>query len=191
DVAPAEAGDHGVVGDGTADDEPEAGVAPAQPLDRPARAGAVGVGVDQERQQDPGGERRLAGLADLVGGLEARQIHQRHGIDDQVDDVAGGQPVHQVDRQQVALPAVRLAEEAGHRRPSSARGRDGITTPPARQMLPRSRFSGPKSKFAKGSNGTKIEKSTGCPVPSSDGYRDRWDRNGWLNLDTWRARLPK
>ena len=48
----------------------------------------MGVGVDQERQQDPRGERRLADPADLVRGLEARQVHQRHGTDDQVDDVA-------------------------------------------------------------------------------------------------------
>jgi hypothetical protein len=113
-MAAAEAGDHGVVGNLGADDEPEPGIAAAAPFDRPARADAVAVGIEQQGQQDPRRERRLAGLAHLVGGLEGGQVHQRHGIDEKVDDVVLGQPVQHVDRQQVALAPIRLAEEAGH-----------------------------------------------------------------------------
>ena len=53
-----------------ADDEAIADIAPAQPLDRPARADAVAVGIDQHRQQHRRRERRLAGTAELVRGLE-------------------------------------------------------------------------------------------------------------------------
>ena len=47
DMALTEPGDHGVVGNGVADNEAVAGIASAQPLDDPARADAVRIGVEQ------------------------------------------------------------------------------------------------------------------------------------------------
>jgi len=58
-MTPAEAGNHRVVGDVLADDEAIARVAPAQPLDHPARPHTLAVGIDQQAEQNMRRERRL------------------------------------------------------------------------------------------------------------------------------------
>ena len=98
-----------------ADDEAVAGIAAAQPLDRPARADAVRVGVDQQGQQHLRSERRLPGTAQLVASLELTQVHHRHRVDDQVDDVAVRQPVHHVSREKEGLTSFRFAKMVRHR----------------------------------------------------------------------------
>src|SRR3954468_5817163 len=69
-MALAEPRDHRVVRLLLGDDEAVAGVTLAQPLDRPARADALRVGVDQQGQQHLRCERRLSGTAELVADLE-------------------------------------------------------------------------------------------------------------------------
>ena len=51
------------------------------------------------------------------------------GIHYDVDDVALGQLVHHVDREQEALATIRFAEEMDHLDPSTAADADGITPP--------------------------------------------------------------
>jgi hypothetical protein len=73
-----------------ADDKPITSVAPAQPLDHPARSHPVAVGVDQQRQHHRRRKRRLPGVADLAGRLEPAQVHQTDRVNDQVNDVVLG-----------------------------------------------------------------------------------------------------
>jgi hypothetical protein len=97
-VTPAEARDHRVVGNLRPDDEPIACITPAQPLNRPARADAVRISVDQQRQQHLRRKRRLTRAANPIGRFKPGQVHQTNGVDDQVDDVALRQPIHHVHR---------------------------------------------------------------------------------------------
>ena len=113
-VPSAEARDHAVIRHVLADDHPEAHVPPAQALHLAAGAMAVGVGVDQHRQHHGRCEGRLPGTSRPVLGFETRQVHLLDRIEHQVDEVALGQPVQHVHRQQKALPAIRLAEEGRH-----------------------------------------------------------------------------
>jgi hypothetical protein len=89
-MALAKACNDAVVGNVVADDEPVAGIAPAQPLDRPARPHTVAVSVDQQRQQHRWRERRLACATDLAGRLEVAEVHETDAIHNNVDDVALG-----------------------------------------------------------------------------------------------------
>ena len=89
-MALAKACNDAVVGNVVADDEPVAGIAPAQPLDRPARPHTVAVSVDQQRQQHRWRERRLACATDLAGRLEVAEVHEPDTIHNNVDDVALG-----------------------------------------------------------------------------------------------------
>jgi hypothetical protein len=75
----------------------------------------VRVGVDQQGQQHLRRERRLPRTAQLVAGLECAQVHHRHHADDQVDDVALGQPVHHVGRKQEGLTSFRFTKIVRHR----------------------------------------------------------------------------
>jgi hypothetical protein len=126
DMASPEARDHRVVRHVLADDEAVARIAPAQPLDGPARAHAVAVGVDQHRQQHRRRERRLARTAELVRRLEGGEVHQRHRLQDQMHDVVLGQPVPHVRRQQEGLAPFRATEVVGHASPR-ARSRERIS----------------------------------------------------------------
>jgi len=114
-MALTEPGDHRVVGDGVADNEAVTGIAAAQPFDHPARADAMRVGVDQQSQQHLRSERRLPGTAQFVVSLERAQVHHRHRVDDQVDDVAFRQSVHHVSREQESLTSFRCAKMVRHR----------------------------------------------------------------------------
>ncbi len=106
-----------------ADDEAVAGIAAAQPFDRPARAHARRVGVDQQGQQHLRRERRLPRVAQPVAGLEPAQVHHPHRVDDQMDDVALRQPVHHVSRKQEGLTSFRFAKMMRHRSVRAVEGR--------------------------------------------------------------------
>lgn len=97
-----------------ANDEPVAGIPPAQPHDRPARPHAAPISVDQQRQQQLWRERRLARANDFAGRLEVAKVHKPDSIHNDVEDVALGQPVHYVDRYKEALATIRFAEELSH-----------------------------------------------------------------------------
>ena len=73
------------------------------------------VGVDQQGQQHLRRERRLARMAQLVAGLEPAQVHHRHRVDDQVNDVVFRQPVHHVGWEQKGLTSFRCAKVVRHR----------------------------------------------------------------------------
>ena len=123
----AEARNHAVIRHVVADDHPEAHIPPAQALHLAAGAMAVGVGVDQHRQHHGRCEGRLPGTSRPVLGFETRQIHLVDRIEHQVDEVALGQPVQHVHRQQKALPAVGLAEEGRHGGPPAVADAQQIT----------------------------------------------------------------
>ena len=110
----AKSRDDAVVRHRAADNEPITGVAPAQPLDHPARSYPVTVSVNQQRQHHRRRKRRLPGVADLAGRLKLAQVHHTDRVNDQVNDVVLGEPVHHVDRQQKPLAAIRGAEEVGY-----------------------------------------------------------------------------
>ena len=114
DVALAEPRDHRVIRDGAADNEAVTGIATAQPLNHPARAEAVRVGVDQQSQQHLRRKRCLPRTAQFVVSLELTQVHHRHRVDDQVDDVACRQPVHHVSRKQESLTSFRFTKMVRH-----------------------------------------------------------------------------
>ena len=68
-------------------------------------------------------------MADLAGRLKLAQVHHTDRVNDQMNDVVLGEPVHHVDRQQKPLAAIRGAEEVGHQCFPSAADQSRITPP--------------------------------------------------------------
>jgi hypothetical protein len=113
-VADAEPGDGHVVRRAVAGQHPEREVLLATPLDLPRRAHADRVGVQQHAKQRLGVVGGVAVPVGAVGTQERLQVELVDHVEDEPGQVALGQPVAQVGRQQERLVAAAAQEVVGH-----------------------------------------------------------------------------
>ena len=89
----AEVADGAEVGDVVADDDAAGDVDVAPPHDLPRGSRAGGVAVQQQCDHHPGMERRLTAKLPLVVGEDGREVESGDGVEEEVDEVAFGEPV--------------------------------------------------------------------------------------------------
>jgi hypothetical protein len=113
-VPHAEAGDGHVVGRLVAGKHPEGQVVDAAPFDLPGGAHPDGVGVEEHPQQRLGVVGGVAMPVSPVGAQERLQVELLGDVEDEPGEVAVGEPVTQVGREQEGLVAVAAQEVIGH-----------------------------------------------------------------------------
>jgi hypothetical protein len=115
-VTAAEPGDRAVVRCLVGGQEPECDIVHALALDRPGRADAGGVAVDQQPHHQPRVVGRVAPLLGVVGQDRSEVQHVVDQLGDEACKMALGQPVVQRRRQQQDLVRVERPESLVHRR---------------------------------------------------------------------------
>jgi hypothetical protein len=113
-VADAEQGDGHVVGRLVAGQDAEGDVLSAAPLDLAGGAHPDGVGVQQHADQRLGVVGGVAVAVGAVGGKEPSQVELVDHVTDEPGEVAFGQPLAQVGREQEGLVTVTGKEVVGH-----------------------------------------------------------------------------
>jgi hypothetical protein len=116
-VADAEAGDRGVVRHLARGDHAEGDVLAQAALDRPGRALADRVGVDDERDHHLRVVGRAAVAVPAIGGVEAAEVERLDRLDHEPGEVVLVEPLAQVRGQQHRLLSVTAKEVLAHRPP--------------------------------------------------------------------------
>ena len=106
--------DRRMIGNQVARDHPVGHVLTAVTLDRPRRPHLGRKRVQDQRHQHRRLIRRATMTIEAVGGIESRQIHARHRVDDEPRQMIGRQPLPDIRRQQEPLLATALNEVLRH-----------------------------------------------------------------------------
>ena len=121
----AEVADGAEVGDVLADDDAAGDIDVAPPHDLPRGSGAGGVAVQEQCDHHPGVEGRLAAKLALVVGEDRREVEGGDGVEEEVDEVALGEPVVGRGREEVGLVGGPIAIGLGHATLGAGGGRLG------------------------------------------------------------------